>query len=237
MYPSKKIARTSGFIYLLLFVSGIVAEFFIRSNLIVQGNGEATANNIINSESLFRLGIAGDLIMIICDIALALLFYILLKPVNNTLALLAAFFRLAQAATLGINLLNLLFVLEILGGANYLSSFNTDQLNSLVSVFLGAHGNGYAIGLVFFGVSLLILGFLIIKAEYFPNLLGILLLIASIGYLADSFARFVLINYETYKTIFENISLIPAVIAELSLTFWLIIKGIKDKKSVLIRSS
>ena len=108
----RKAAKVAGLAYVLIIVLGILKGIFLEANLIVSGNDAATANNILANESLFRIGIAGDVIMILCDVALALLFYLLLRPVNNSLALLAAFFRLAQAVTLGVNLLNLFFLTQ-----------------------------------------------------------------------------------------------------------------------------
>ena len=182
------------------------------------------------SESLFRIGIAGDLIMIISDVALALIFYVLLKPVSNSLSLLAAFFRLGQAAILGINLLNLFFVLQLLSGADYLAVFGADQLHALVLLFLNGHSLGYSIGLVLFGLSLFVLGYLVFKSGYFPRILGILLVIASLGYLIDSFASFLLPNYHDYEAIFALVVFLPAFIGELSMCLWLLIKGVNVQR-------
>ena len=223
----RKAARVAGILYLIIIISGIFAEFFVRSNLIVPENAAATANNIMASESLFRLSIAGDFIMIISDVALALILYILLKPVSNLLSLMAAFFRLAQAAVLGVNLLNLFFVLQLLSGADSLSTFDPNQLHALVLLFLNAHSTGYSIGLVFFGIHCLILGYLIFRSGYFPKVLGVLLIVASFGYLIDSFAHFLLPNYKDYENIFLPVVFIPAFIAESSFCLWLLIKGIK----------
>ena len=228
--PLHKAARVAGLLYLTLIISGIFAEFFVRSTLIVPGDSSATANNIMASEGVFRASIAGGFIMIICDIALALIFYVLLKPVNKSLSLLAAFFRLTQASILGFNLLNLFFVLQLLSGEGYLTVFSTGQLHSLVLLFLEAHSTGYAIGLVFFGINCFILGYLIFKSGYIPKTLGILLIVASFGYLIDSFANFLLPNYESYENIFLPLVFVPAFIAELSLCLWLLVKGIKIPK-------
>lgn len=230
MNSVNKIARVAGLLYLIIIASGIFAEFFVRSNLIVAGDATATANNIMASEGLFRTSIGADVVMILSDVALALLFYLLLKPVNDALSLLAAFFRLAQAAVLGFNLLNLFFVLQLLSGASFLAVFGTVQLHALVMLFLEAHGTGYSIGLVFFGVHCAILGYLIFKSGYFPKILGILLTVASAGYLIDSFSNFLLPNYQDYESIFLAVVFIPAFIAELSLCLWLLIKGVKIPK-------
>lgn len=220
-------ARIAGVLYLVIFIGGIFAEFMVRSSLIVAGDAAATVENIIESEALFRAGIMGDLVMILSDIALALVFYVLLKPVSTTLALLAALFRLAQAVALGINLLNLFFVLELVSGADYLNLLGADQPDALVMMFLDGHATGYRIALVFFAVSILVLGYLLIKADYFPNILGIGLIVAAFGYLTDSFASFLLTNYADYEAFFSNVVFGPAVIAELALTVWLLWKGVK----------
>ena len=225
--PQRKVARMAGVLYLVIIVTGIFAQFFVRSTLIVPGDPSATAAKITASESLFRAGIAADLVMIIADVAIGILFYVLLRHVSHALALLAAFFRLAQAATLGINLLNLLFALELLGGAGYLSVFGTEQLHALALPYLNAHATGYALGLGFFAFSILILGYLIFKSDAFPRILGILLLLASFGYLLDTFARVLLVNYADYQPIFDTAVIMPAFIAELALGLYLLIKGVR----------
>jgi hypothetical protein len=224
--PQRKLARVAGLLYLIIIIAGIFAEFIVRQSLIVPGDATATANNIMASEMLFRAGIAADLLMIMADVALALVFYILFKPVSNGLALLAAFFRLAQATILGINLLNLFFALGILSGADFLTVFGADQLHAFSMLFLNAHNIGYSIGLVFFGINLLILGYLVFKSGYFPKIIGILLVAASLGYLIDSFAKVLLPNYGEYQAIFDLVVVTPAFIAELSLALWLLVKGV-----------
>lgn len=226
----RNVARVAGLFYLIIFVAGIFAEMFVRSSLIVPMDASATATNIIASEGLFRIGIASDLLMIISDVVIGILFYVLLKPVNQTLALMAAFFRLAQAATLGLNLLNLMMVTQLLSGADYLAPLGTEQLHAQALLSLNAHAIGYRLSLVFFALSITILGYLIVKSGYFPKVLGILLVIASIGYLTDTFANVLLPNYEAYAELFDTLVVTPAFIAELALTVWLLIRGIRLPK-------
>jgi hypothetical protein len=231
----RKLARIAGLLYLVIIISGIFAQFFVRMGLVVPGDAATTASNIIASEGLFRLGIAADLIMIIADVALALVFYMLFKPVSNALSLLAAFFRLAQATVLGVNLLNLFFTLQFLSGAGYLDVLSPDQQKALSMLFLEAHGTGYAIGLVFFGINLFILGYLVLKSGYMPRILGILLLAAAVGYIIDTFARTLLLNYEIYQPIFDLVVFTPAVIAELAMALWLLFKGVKIPEQDAVR--
>ena len=218
-------ARIAGYGYLIIIICGIFAEFFTRSPLIVSGDAGATAANIMASEGLFRWGIAGDLIMLLSDVVVALALYILLRPVNRGLALLAAFFRLVHAAVYGVNLLNLFFVLQLAGGAAYMQVFAAEQLHALILFFLNGHSTGYLIGLVFFGIHCLILGRLVMRSGYIPVILGILLIVAGAGYLIDSFANFLYAGYQEYMTIFQLVVFIPAFIGELSFCLWLIIRG------------
>ena len=220
-------ARLTGLLYLVIIANGIFAEMVVRQSLIVPGDAAATAANITAAEGLFRLGIAADLVMIVSDVAVGLLFYVLLRPISNALALLAAFFRLAQATVLGLNLLNLFFVLELLSDATYLSALGSEQLYAQALFFLEAHATGYAVGLVFFGFSILTLSYLIVRSGYLPRILGILLGFAAVVYLVDSFASFLLPSYETYADAFLVAVFVPALIAELALALWLLVRGVK----------
>lgn len=223
-------ARVAGILYLIIIASGIFAQFFVRGSLVIPGDAAATAAAITASASLFRVGIAGDLVMIAADVTLALVFFVLFKPVSSGLSLLAAFFRLTQAAILGFNLLNLFFALQLLGGAGYLTVFGADQLYAQAMFYLTGHGTGYSLGLVFFGLNCFVLGYLIVKSGYVPKVLGFLMLFAGAGYLADSFASFLLPNYADFADIFMLIVFVPAIVGELSLALWLLFKGINPHR-------
>ena len=189
------------------------------------GDAATTASNILASESLFRMGIAGGVILLVADAVVAWALYILLKPVNKSLSLLAAWFRLLFVAFAGIAVLNLFFVLLLLSGADYLTVFETGQLQAQVMMFLGAHEFGINFSFVFFGLHIFLLGYLIFKSGYIPRILGILLIIASVGYQIDSFASFLSSTYADNEALFVVFVAVPAIIAELSLTLWLLIKG------------
>jgi hypothetical protein len=231
MTANNKTARIAGILYLIIIAAGIFAEFFVRQSLIVAGDAATTASNIMAAESLFRFGIAGDLIMIISDIALALAFYFLLKPVSRSLSMMAAFFRMTQATILGFNLLNLLLALSLVSGVSYLAVVGTDQLQALGLLFLEAHSIGYSVGLVFFGINCLVLGYLVFKSGYLPKVLGILLVFAGVGYLVDCFAQFLLPTYDLYADTFAMVVFGPAIIGELSMALWLLIKGVNVSAS------
>jgi len=215
-------ARICGVLYLYIIVAGIFAES-VRSKLIVSADAAATARNIMANESLFRLAFSGELLHLACDVAVAVLLYVLLRPVNRNIALLAAFMRLASDIVLAVASLSHLAALRLLENTGYLSSFEPGQLQSLALLALKLHGGAYAISLVFFGFACLALGHLVFRASYLPRALGVLLGIAGLCYLVDSFVAFLVpaISGMLFPAIF-----LPAFIAELGLALWLVVKGV-----------
>ena len=230
-WPPQRVARTAGFGYLMIIVAGIFAEFIVRSGMIVPGDAAATTGNITASESLFRLGIAGDLVMLIFDVIVALALYVLLAPVSKGLALLATFFRLVHSAVVGASLLNLAIVLLLVGGTGAALAFPPAQLQELVMLFLNAHSYGYVLGLAFFAFHCVLLGYLVYKSGFFPKILGALLMLASIGYLVDSFAHVLLHDYADYAPVLMIVVFVPAFVAEMSFTIYLLTKGVKESKT------
>lgn len=220
-------ARIGGILYLMIIAAGAFGELFVRGTLIVSGNAAATAGNILASQSLWRAGIAGDILVHIFDIPLMLVLYLILKPVNRNLALLAVLFNLIQTAVLVANKLNLLMPLFLLGNADYLSSFAPNQLHALTQVFVRVHGYGFGIGLIFFGFACLVYGVLIFKSGYLPRILGVFMVIAGLSYLTNSFA---LLLAPTIASMIVPAILVPAFIGELSLALWLLTKGVNIEK-------
>lgn len=217
----KRYARTAGILYLIIILAGIFGELFVRNKLVIFENPEATATNILQSDFLWRLGICIDLLMHICDIPVMIILYFLLKPVSRKLALLNLSFTLIQTSVLIINKLNLVAALLFLGTGEYLKSFTPEQLDTLSYMAIKVHAYGFGIGLIFFGFVCLIEGYLIYKSGYLPKTIGILMTVAGFCYLINSFA---LILTPQFSNV---VLLIPCFIAELSLTLWLIFKGVK----------
>jgi hypothetical protein len=227
MNSIQKTARVAGILYLVITIAAIVAHFYVPSNIIMPDDPAETAKNLVNSENLFRIGgIGGELVILLSEIVLSVLLYILLKPVNNTLSLLAAASRLVMTAVHGINLINYFFALLLAGGTGYAAAFETEQINSLVMLFLDAHGYGFTIGIAFLTLHVFILGYLIYKSGFFPKVLGILFIAAGVGYLIDSFAMLLSSTYETTPTI---ITVLIAV-GEIAFPLWLLIKGVNVEK-------
>lgn len=151
--------------------------------------------------------------------------YKLLQPVDKILALSAALFRVVQASILGLNLLHYYVVILLLDGSVYTAAFESDEINALAMLFLQIHSYGYDLGLIFFALSNFILGYLVIKADYFPTVLGYGLFSAGLVYFVGSYTRFL---FPEYLLMIEPIYII-AFVAELSFCLWLLIWGIKKK--------
>lgn len=220
-------ARTAGLLYLFIIVCGIYSEVFIRSELIIGGDASATVANIMASRIDFLSAFVADSIMLLCDVAIALLLYKLLQPVDKILALSAALFRVVQASILGLNLLHYYAVILLLDGSGYTVAFDSDEINALAMLFLQMHSYGYDLGLIFFALSNFILGYLVIKADYFPTVLGYGLLAAALVYFVGSYTRFL---FPEYLLMIEP-SYVIAFVAELSFCLWLLIWGIKKKNA------
>ena len=221
MKSINKTARIAGILTLLIVVFAPFSMIYVPTTLVVPGDAAETANNIMASEGLFRLGIASDSIVFLIEIVLTVLLYVLLKPVNKTLSLVAAFSRLAMAVIQGMNLLNHFIVLLLLSGAGYLTIFAPDQLQALVMLFLNAHESVVLIWGLFFGLHLLIFGYLVYKSGYLPKFLGILLLIVAFCYLIQDFGNML---FPQYKALFTSMGSLAFL--EIAFPLWLLIKGV-----------
>jgi len=221
MKSIQKTARIAGILTLLIVVFAPFSMIYVPTTLVVPGDATTTANNIMASDGLFRLGMASDSIVFLIEIVLTVLLYVLLKPVNKTLSLVAAFSRLAMTVIQGINLLNHFFVLLLLGGASYLKVFAPDQLHALVMMFLNAHETVVFIWGLFFSLHLFVFGYLVYKSGYLPKFLGILLLIVAFCYLIQDFGN---ILFPQYKALFTSIGSLAFL--EIAFPLWLLIKGV-----------
>jgi uncharacterized protein DUF4386 len=217
-------ARMAGVLFLISIVAGGFGEFFVPSKLIVSADATATANNIMASQSLFRMGFASYLVEAVCDVALTLILYVLLRPVRNDLALLAVFFRLVSTATFAMTELFYFAPSLILGGAGYLKTFSPEQLNTLALLSVKLYGYGSGIFMVFYGVASILLGYLIFQSGYLPRVLGVLLALGGLGFVTKSFGL-VLAPAYAYSGL-----LLPTVVAALSLTLWFLVRGVDVPK-------
>jgi hypothetical protein len=217
------LARIAGLLYLVIFLMAPFAEFFVREGLIVAGDATTTAANIRESEGLFRAGFVTDLVVFVIEVAQAAILYVLLVPVSRPLALVMSFARLAQATILGLNLLNMYTGLQLLTSPEYAAAFDAAQVESLAFVFLRAQSFGYELGLVFFALHLFALGYLVYRSGFLPRFLGVLLVVSGLGYFANSLAVFLVPDL---TDVMATAVIIAALIGELPLTLWLLIKGV-----------
>jgi Domain of unknown function (DUF4386) len=221
-------ARIGEILYLFIIVAALFGEEFVRDRLIVLGDAAATANNILGSETLFRVGLAGEMLTCVCDVALAMILYVLLKPVSKNLALLAAFFRLTFVGIYGVAKLFEIAALVVLGRADYLKAFEPRQSHALAYLSLRVHAYGYGVSLLFFGFCCVLFGYLIHKSGYLPRIIGVLLVIGGLGYVVFSLAQMLAPAFAA-RLLFPWI-LLPAFFAELGLCLWLIVKGVNLPK-------
>jgi hypothetical protein len=219
-------ARVGGWLYLLIFILAGVS-MGLQSQLVAAGDAAATTNHILASQSQWRLSVAAELAMFSCDIPIALIFYILLRPVNANLALLAAFFRFAEAVMGSVFVIWHVMPLVLLSGAGYLKSLEPQQLQTFVLESLKVYDYGFGIALIPFGLSCALLGYLIFQSTYLPKTLGVLMAIAGVCYLINSFVLIVAPSLANATFIAILVTGFPA---ELGLCLWLIVFGVNVPK-------
>jgi len=228
MNSNNKLARAAGFLYLITIIAGGFAEVFVRGGLTVYGDAVATAQNILASEQMYRFGFVADLVCILCGIFLSIIFYILFKPVNKNLSLLALIFSIVATAVMAVNLLNQLAPLLLLHNTSYQKTFSIEQLQTVSLFFLHLQSQGYNISLFLFAFYFPIIGYLIYNSNFLPRILGVIYTLAGVGYLTNSLGWFLFPHLASH--LFPYV-LLPAFIGEVSMAVWLIAKGVNGPKS------
>lgn len=221
--PIQAYARAAGVVYLVIIIIGLLGESFIRGTLVVGGDPEATARNILAAEWLWRLGVAGQDLLLICAVALTLAFYVLLRPVSKNLTLAFTFFALISLAVESVSALHLHAVLAPLADVAYLNAADPGLLHLLSYQSIVAHSHALGLALIFFGVEILIVGYLIRKSGYFPKVVGTLMQIAGVCYLVNSFSM--ILSPPLQEMLFPAI-LMPALIGEGAFCLVLLFKGV-----------
>jgi hypothetical protein len=211
-------AKVAGFLYLFTMVTANFAEFYARGRLIVDGDAVRTAKNIAASERLFRFGTVNNLITFASVVILLLALYVVLKPINRNVALLAAFWRLAECSIFALITLSDFVALRLLSGADYLRAFDTQQLQALAYTFVRAHDAGYLIGLVFFGLGSTVFAYLWFKSRYIPRALASSLVVAIV--------TLAIMVFPSLAAVVIPVYFVPIFIFEVTLGIWLLVKGI-----------
>jgi Domain of unknown function (DUF4386) len=215
-------ARITGVLYLLTILTGIFAQGFVSERLVVYGDAAATATNILAHSSLFQWGFAVYLIEMACNIAMTALFYDLLKPAGRGVSLVAAFLGLAGCVIKTFSRVFFIAPLLVLGGGHYLSVFNLEQLQALALLFLKVNDRGAGIALVFFGFYAVLTGCLIIKSTFLPRILGVVSMIAGLGWLTFLYPP-------VAHRLFPYIAVFALLGAAL-LILWLLVFGVNEQR-------
>src|SRR5216683_2912881 len=196
MSSTKNPGRFAGLLYVLFSIPGFFAMVYVPGKLIVHGNAAATANNIAASETLFRLGIAAQLIGSAGFIFVALALYDLLKGVNRRHASLMVTLIVVSIPIAFVNELNSIAALVLVRGADFLSLFDKPQRDALAMLFLNLHGHGFDVAGIFWGLWLFPLGLLVYRSSFLPRILGVALMVNCFAFLISSFTSLVLPQYE-----------------------------------------
>jgi|ERR1700693_2303282 len=225
MNSSKNTARLAGLLWFLSAVSGGFGLFYVRSNLIVTGDAAATAANIVASESLFRAAIVSNLFSQIFLFFFGLTLFHLLKEVNRVLATVFLTSIMMTVAIAVVNQLNNLGALLVLSQADYLKPFNPAQLNAMAMIFLILNNSGQGLLEIYWTPYLFSFGLLIIQSRFLPRILGILLMIMSVGYWINVFTKFLIPQF--HPAMFTQLAMALGALGGIPTMFWLLIRGAK----------
>jgi Domain of unknown function (DUF4386) len=225
--PALPPARLAGFLSLITLAAGISAEFFVLDPLIVSGDAMATANNILASEPLYRLGVAAKFVDYTFYLGLTVILYALLKPVSRSSSLLAAAFSFVGTAVMAAAALFYFAPLLLSGGAPAVSVLGTEQLQALAFLSLKLNAVGSNIALAFFGLHLVFVGWLIVKSTFLPRILGVLSAIGGTCFLINSFANFL---SPPLAALLPAYIFLPGAFAQAVLALWLFLVGVNGAK-------
>jgi hypothetical protein len=227
MKAYKTIARLTGVGYLIIFISGFFANFYTLESMVVDDNASETAANILAHFAQFKWGVGAFALMVFTDIVLAVPLYSLLKNVSQGLARTSSLLRLINGGVFAIALFSLFQIIRV-------GQSTGDSLALQVMPLLDQFNFVWNIGLLFFGVHLIIMGCLLSRSAWFPKTIGWVVQMAGFAYLIDSGAQLWFSQYQSYQSYFEILVIGGGVIGEFSLTLWLLIRGIKVNTKVTV---
>lgn len=223
MTNENKISRLAGALYLVVVVTGLFSLIYVPSQITVTGNAQATINNIVANSALFRAGIAAFLIKQVAFLLLPLVLFKLLRDVQQGAATLMVALAAVSVPIALVGLTNRLDVLDILGGS-YSQALSPSQLQSQAMLSLNAYGNDLLVTTLFWGFWLLPFGYLVIRSGFLPKILGILLVLGGLGYVAQVFWGVLVPG-----TRFPDFVLLPAAVGEIGICLWLLVAGVRER--------
>ncbi len=227
----RSLARTAGLLYVVLLVCGMFSPIVLDS-LVVPGAAATTADNVLGSLGLFRISLVSWLVIVVADVALSVVLYLLLEPVSRAWSMVSAAFRLVYSTVLAAFLLVLFRGFVLLTGSEGSAAAEGSDAQVSALAHFEAFGDGFVLALMLFGIHLIVFGTLLKRSGYVPGALAVLLAVAGIGYLLDGLAAFFLSSHSDTMT---AVFLTPALLGEVGLTGWLLIKGvtIPDRNGVV----
>jgi len=225
MNSTKRAARIAGVLYLMASIPGAFGLIYVPSVLIVSGDAAATARNIAASETLFRAGILAHVIGQACFIFVAFALYRLLKGVNQRLAVLMVTLIVVSIPISLVNELNHVAVLRLASASGPAAALGKAQTEGLVDLFLRLYGSGILIAEIFWGLWLFPFGLLVIRSGFLPRVLGVLLLVAGVGWVVQSCTS--MLSPPLWNAIHGVVSVLKK--GELLMILWLLIVGAKDE--------
>jgi hypothetical protein len=225
MDSTRRQARIAGLLYVLIAATAPIGFIYVPGKLYVTGDAAATADHIRAAESLLRIGIASELFHQAIEVFLVLVLYGLFKPVNESLARQLAILGLVPIPIVFLNVLNEIAALILVSGASYLAVFDKSQLDALAMFFVRLHSQGLQVAAIFWGLWLFPFGLLIIRCGFIPRILGVLVMIAGLGYVLDSFTSLILPHYT------DAVGNVAGILelGELPIILWLLIWGARTR--------
>ena len=224
MRSARDYARWGGILLVISLLAGGFGEGYMPSKLIVSADPSATLRNISDSIFLYRASFAAYLVEAVCDVALALVFYVLLKPVSRNVALLSAFLGLVSTAAFAFAELFYFAPSLLVSGTSALSHWPSAQQELFTQAAMRCYGFGGTIFMVFYGVASLLRGALIVRSGYLPRLLGVLLMLGGLGFVSESLVAVLMPSLDS------GFYALPMFIAMLALAVWLLTKGIDPER-------
>jgi hypothetical protein len=223
----KQLARLTGLLYLVVIICAGFSQGYVRGTIVVPGDAAQTALNILEQGGLFRLGLATDLIAFTADAVIAVLFYQLFRPVSPALSMVAAALRLlAHPAIASLNLLNHYMAQHVLESKGWALSHSPEQLYDLSLLFMDAHRAGYLIAGATFGLHCLLIGLLIYRSGFIPKAFGVLMSLAGLTYLMETFGVFLFPGNDTWLALLVGGA---AALGEVSLMVYLLVRGVRER--------
>jgi hypothetical protein len=220
---AKNPGRLAGLLYAVTSIFGFFAMGYVPSKLIMHGNAVATAGNIAAHETLFRLGIAGELIGMAGFIFVAHALYGLFKGINRQHASLMMTLIVASVPIAFVNELNSIAALVLVRGAGFLSTFQRSQRYAAAMFFLNLHGGGFIVAEIFWGLWLFPLALLVYRSRFLPRFLGVWLALAGVAWVIVSLTGILWPQYQDNVYGYAQ----PAILGEIAFMLWLLIRGVK----------